>query len=323
MSAPQRRNLAATQPADASTFDGNMVLSKRHDEKRGSIVLSNDGRNGSRTLTLVSWNMNGLATAWDQVIADASVDVALVQEARPPTTSIPLTIVSAASDWSTGGAPNRSFCTAVAARKGVGRPTVTAIPTHRVGDPEGDGLAVSIPGTIALGEVRWGAGQAIVVASVYSCWDSPVGGGGWIYADSSAHRLISDLSGLIDSQRSHRIIVAGDWNILYGYGEQGSSYWARRYQTVFDRMEALGLTFCGPQHPNGLPAAPPPAELPETSRNVPTYRRNRNDPSTGTRQLDFAFASAALAPKVSVCADNGADGWAPSDHCRVIITVEP
>ncbi len=88
-------------------------------------------------------------------------------------------------------------------------------------------------------------------------------------------------------------------------------------------MEAIGLTFCGPQHPNGLRADPWPAELPTDSRDVPTYRRSRKDPATGSRQLDFVFASTSLAPRVSVRADNGPDSWGPSDHCRVIITIDP
>jgi hypothetical protein len=40
----------------------------------------------------------------------------------------------------------------------------------------------------------------------------------WIHADASVHRLISDLSVLIGRQRGHKIIVAGDLNVLYGYG---------------------------------------------------------------------------------------------------------
>ena len=34
------------------------------------------------------------------------------------------------------------------------------------------------------------------------------------------------------------MLAAGDLNILYGYGENGSAYWAARYATVFDRMRA-------------------------------------------------------------------------------------
>lgn len=281
------------------------------------------GSRASRT-TMVSWNMNGLTTAWDELATDETIDVALLQEAKQPPASSPFTVVSAAADWTTGGAPRRAFCAAVAARAGDGRPTVTPIPTHPVGDLEGDGLAVSVPGTIALAHVLHADSAPIVIASVYSAWESPLSGrDDWIYADASAHRLISDLSALVDAQRGHRIIVAGDWNILRGHGEHASGYWARRYQTVFDRMEAIGLAFCGPQHPHGQQVDPWPDELPQDSLNVPTYRRHRNDPSTGTRQLDFVFASASLAPRVSVRAHNGADGWTPSDHCQVVITVDP
>ena len=114
----------------------------------------------------------------------------------------------------------------------------------------------------------------------------------WIYSDASAHRIISDLSTFIGRQAGHRILAAGDLNILHEYGEHGSEYWAGRYGSVFDRMEALGLPFIGPQHPNGRQADPWPDELPRESKNVPTYHWDK-DPATATRQLDFVFASRA------------------------------
>ena len=139
--------------------------------------------------------------------------------------------------------------------------------------------------------------ESDIVASAYAAWERPVPltEGGSIYADASAHRLVSDLSALAGSQQGHRILVAGDWNILNGYGENGSPYWAVRYRTVFERLEAIGLQFMGPRQPHGVPASPPPGELPPDSRNVPTYRTNELDPTTGQRQLDFVFASADLA----------------------------
>ena len=66
-------------------------------------------------------------------------------------------------------------------------------------------------------------------------------------------------------------MAAGDLNILHGHGEHGSKYWAARYETVFARMEALGLPFVGPQAPHGRQADPWLDELPSDSRNVPTY----------------------------------------------------
>ena len=84
----------------------------------------------------------------------------------------------------------------------------------------------------------------------------------------------------------------------------------------------MGLSFVGPQAPNGAQADPWPDELPTTSLNVPTYRTNRQSPATATRQLDFVFASASIAHRVRVSAHNSPADWGPSDHCRVMIQVD-
>ena len=89
----------------------------------------------------------------------------------------------------------------------------------------------------------------------------------WDITDASVHRVLSDLSLLVGKQRGHRIIAAGDLTVLYGYGE--NDYWKRRYDTVFDRMEAIGPLLVGPQYPGGRQAEPWPAELPPGSLNVP------------------------------------------------------
>lgn len=95
--------------------------------------------------------------------------------------------------------------------------------------------------------------------------------------------------------------------------------WGLRYDTVFDRAEALGLHFVGPQHPNGRQADPWPEELPATNLCVPTFHHNKQSPATESRQLDFAFVSASLADRVEVRALNDIADWGPSDHCRVLI----
>ena len=153
---------------------------------------------------------------------------------------------------------------------------------------------------------------------MYAVWEG--GRPGPIYADASAHRLLSDLSGFVNDASSHRIIAAGDLNILHRYGEYGDSYWAARYATVFDRAEAMGLRFVGPQAPYGRQAHPRPAELPEGSQDVPTYHTRQQGPMGAKRQLDFVFASHALADRLSVRALNAdPEEWGPSDHCRVAI----
>jgi hypothetical protein len=116
-------------------------------------------------------------------------------------------------------------------------------------------------------------GEVVTLASMYGAWENPVSSAGssWIYADASVHRLISDLSVLIGRQRGHKIIVAGDLNVLRGYGEGGSRYWKARYDTIFSRMEALGLPLVGPLLPKGgRPPDPWPSELPPSRQLVNT-----------------------------------------------------
>ena len=96
---------------------------------------------------------------------------------------------------------------------------------------------------------------------------------------------------------------------------------ARRYETVFARMRAIGLLFVGPQAPNGRQADPWPGELPGNSRNVPTYHTTRKTPTTATRQLDFVFASDSFGDSLTVRALNSPEQWGPSDHCQLEIEI--
>ena len=163
-----------------------------------------------------------------------------------------------------------------------------------------------------------------MLISMYGLWERPreLTKSSWIYADASVHRLISDLSIFIGSQSGHQILVDGDLNILHGYGENGSQYWESRYETVFSRMEALGMKLVGPQVPFGRAADPWPAELPLSSKNVPTFYANRQNPKTATQQLDFVFASEVMADRVRVTAVNRPDEWGQSDHCKIMIEIE-
>jgi hypothetical protein len=80
----------------------------------------------------------------------------------------------------------------------------------------------------------------------------------------------------------------------------------------------------GPQAPHGRQADPHPDELPPGSRDVPTYHTRQQGPMGATRQLDFVFASHALADRLRVRALNAdPDEWGPGDHCRVAIELQP
>ena len=200
----------------------------------------------------------------------------------------------------TGGRTTAEITPAVATEETLARQWRTTIvrlsdEVELRGIPTGDvsadaaTLRVSRPGTITAATVAVQGRDVFTVASIYALWERPLGMDAPIWADASAHRLLSDLAPLVG--RRLPLLVSGDWNILRGYGEYGDAYWGGRYQTVFDRAEAMGLAFVGPEHPNGRRAEPWPDELPEGSTCVPTFQHSRQSPETATRQLDFVFAS--------------------------------
>ena len=270
------------------------------------------------SLTLLSWNMNQRLDVWENVLASGA-DVALLQEAKPPPPHIKSKLIGDFENiWEITGRP---WCsTVVGLSKQV---QLMPITTQSVGSCDPHALMASRLGTIGAAIVYLEeTEEEITIVSLYATWETPIKrtGSSWIYADASVHRLISDLSGLIGNQRKHKIIAAGDLNILYGYGEGGSEYWRKRYDTVFDRFSALGLKFIGPQAPTGGQKADPwPPELPEESCNVPTFRTRKSKPETGARQLDFVFASESIADRLSARAANSIEEWGPSDHCRIYI----
>lgn len=181
-------------------------------------------------------------------------------------------------------------------------------------------LVASRPGTITAALVTPAKGKPLIAASMYAQWERTheLATHNCKFSDHSAHQVVSDISKLVTSWDRHRVLAAGDLNILRGYGEKGDRYWAARYKTVFDRLEAMGLLCVGPSFPHGDRADPWPKELPRGSRNVPTFRP-KNNPRMSTRQLDFVFASPELSESLTVKALNTPQAWGPSDHCRIEI----
>ena len=111
-----------------------------------------------------------------------------------------------------------------------------------------------------------------VVASIYARWMKPhptteimcnVG-----YQDGSAHAATTDLSAFIGHKNpaTHRILAAGDFNTIRGATENNRLALPSRDQTIFQRMDALGLEFLGPLHPNGRQVVPRPHGLPRRHR---------------------------------------------------------
>src|SRR5215213_801873 len=267
-------------------------------------------------LRIWSWNVNG-RHLWDRLSVD-EVDGVLLQETPAPSGPWKGKVVPhPATGWGTAGSSNRLRTAVVAVSETT---HLESHPLTTLEERASGVLLVSRRGTLAAADVVVD-GECITLVSMYAVWEGHRPGP--IYADALARRLLSDLSGIVTDAGSHRIIAAGDLNILHRYGEYGDAYWAARYATVFDRAEAMGLRFVGPQAPNGRQSNPRPAELPEGSRDVPTYHTRQQGPMGATRQLDFVFASQALADRLSVRALNtDPDEWGPSDHCRVAIELQ-
>ncbi len=273
-------------------------------------------------MKIISWNIAHSIEPW-HVLAASDADVALLQEAGAPPEGLELEVDDL--PWKTAsGTSTRNWRTAIVRLSD--RVKLRWRQPCPLTEADYRDLRVSLPGTLAVADAEdIASGEVVTLVSMYAPWEEPVSeaSSSWIFADGSVHRLISDVSALVGRQAVQPIIATGDLNILRAYGERGSPYWARRYATVFERMEAIGMPFVGPRSPYGIQADPWPAELPRDSTTVPTFRPQRQDPTSAVRQLDFVFASTALHEQLRVRALNAPEEWGPSDHCRIFIDTIP
>lgn len=190
-------------------------------------------------------------------------------------------------------------------------------------------IGVSGIGTLAVARIvpKDQSEDAFIAASLYARYMKPhpstntpwqVGA-----SDVSVHRILSDLSTFIgheDASR-HRILAAGDLNMIYG-ATGGALSLPERERATWGRMAALGLEFLGPQLPNGRPAATAQPDVPVDTRNVPTYYSPRQrSPANADRQFDYAIASRGFHERITVRALNRVEEWGSSDHCRLLLDV--
>ena len=189
-------------------------------------------------------------------------------------------------------------------------------------------FAVSAAGTVAAARIIPEIGLPFIAISLYARWEKPHPDTSttWSgYADAMAHRAISDLSAFIGHKdpATHRILVAGDFNLIHGATEQNPLALPERDRSAFARLQSLGFEFVGPQYPDGRMASPTPGGLPAGAKNVPTYHTIRQQPDTAANQLDYVFASRGFHRNVRTHALNEPEQWGPSDHCRILIEVSP
>ena len=247
------------------------------------------------------------------MLEDSGFDLALLQEASLPKTS-----------WESLHYDRGAAIVRLSER--VELQALKSIPPGR--RPEPDEFTVSAPGTIAAAHVDPTTGAPFIVVSLYARWEMPhprtPTSWGVGYADAMAHRAISDLTAFIGHKdpAKHRILIAGDFNLIHGATERNPLALPARDRSVFARLEALGFEFMGPQYPNGRLPNPLPSGLAPDTRNVPTYHSTRQNPRTAANQLDYVFASRGFHSKLRALALNETEEWGPSDHCRIEVQVD-
>ena len=288
---------------------------------------------------IVCWNTNHIREPW-YCLRDMDVDVALVQEAC----RVPKEVLSDIdtgprehwdpstwnSDWWDGRWPHLSDRHSMVVKRRYSNVQVEWFKqVGPISDVNDDEIAVSGIGTIAAARVIPPAGEPFIAVSMYARWIKPhlSTGSSWKgYPDGSAHRVISDLSAFVGDvdPSSHRLLVAGDLNMIYQSSDHHPQAIDERCGGVFERMKAIGLELVGPQYPAGRKAnrSPTAYHEPQDSKNVPTYYTSEESPKTATRQLDYVFASKGFHQRVTAHALNEVDKWGPSDHCRILIEVE-
>ncbi len=291
-------------------------------------MMSEEMGECSSMIRVVSWNVGKRQEPWRELVRmarDGDADLALLQEAgSPPGDVVDRIEYDDQVFWNRHLYDRWPLVVKLSDRVTL-RPYRQVPPISELGE---DAIGVSGIGTIAAAKVipHHREEDAFVAISMYARWLKPHSSTGskWKIgcSDASAHRILSDLSAFIGHHDpgKHRILAAGDLNMFYGSTGRKLSM-PERERTVWDRMQALGLEFLGPQEPNGRRAESTPDDVPPDTKNVPTIYYPKGGPATARNQLDYAFASRGFHDRVCVRAMNGVEEWGPSDHCRLTIGV--
>ena len=160
-------------------------------------------------LRIATWNMDHWRRskdlreqAWDFLHRVARVDVALVQEAFPVGRGLSQVFRETGIRDDRVKPPRAlQWGSAVVSYGPQLRPIEHAIGPFASAPVD---LLRTFPGSVAIAELEWE--PPIVVVSAYGIIDHG-------YAESTVHRILSDLTPLIDERRGRGIIIAGDLNI--------------------------------------------------------------------------------------------------------------
>jgi endonuclease/exonuclease/phosphatase family metal-dependent hydrolase len=180
----------------------------------------------------------------------------------------------------------------------------------RLVDAKWDDPTISHPGQFAVGRLLRPDTTSLTVVSLYGIWDSRPEQRRYIFPEATLHRAISDLTPLLLTGEA--VVIAGDLNILIGYGKELDPESART-DTVFERLLTYGVELAGPYRDVGEALEGCPCNDPANCRHVST----RPDGTGRPLQLDWVFSNRPDAVTATALPIDGT--W--SDHAPLVIDV--
>ncbi len=182
--------------------------------------------------------------------------------------------------------------------------------------PDSIPLLRTFPGSVAIAEIQ--GIEPIVVVSIYGLIDRG-------YADTTVHRILSDITPLVDEHKSSSMVIAGDLNITSQWSLKHRSFLKGRQKeclardlSCFERFEALGFHNLVVRSDGPLPGCE--CYLGASCRHVQTQRHDR---SKFPWQNDYIFVTKDLFDcKPTLEVFDREEAWALSGHCPLVIDFE-
>jgi hypothetical protein len=168
-------------------------------------------------------------------------------------------------------------------------------------------LRRSHPGSVAVAEVHVPSVGAVTCVSIYGTLDDQV------WARTTMHRSLSDLSPLLHARRNGLLVMGGDLNL--------STQLPRPYRyydrNLFQRIELFGLVDLLGKTASARQVLPDCPCEDEPCRHVQTQQ-----PRSGQVPWhnDYLYATRKLADRLTTCqvVDAGNPPWSLSDHRLVV-----
>jgi hypothetical protein len=249
-----------------------------------------------------SWRRKGNAKGW-RALSDLDADVLLLNEATRPKGGMRGYTVRGRQS-TRGRDYSRPWAALVGARHPMepvdARVKLVRFQTGRPG--AWTASVVSVPRT-------GGRVERITAVSLYGLLDE--------MSDASVHRSLSEMAAIFDDRHYGKLVLlGGDLNTWTGWNPELKPRHLARDRAVLQRIEAYGLIDClkAKRRRGRLDACP-------CHDRTCKHTRTRRDYSGIPYQMDYLFASPALAERLDSCRALDTDGWfSLSDHCPIFAT---